>query len=248
MNDIENFEKERKERIENQASNTQLQIASEKFMQETIKSQYSYNFSWMGVPIIQYPQDIVAMQDIIWKVKPDLIIEMGVARGGSIIYYASMLKLLGGERRVLGVDIDIREHNREAIENHPMSDIITLIEGPSTDNSIVEQVYGFAKGKKNILVILDSHHSHDHVFNELRLYSPLVNKGSYLVVFDTIIESLPVDTFDNRDWDKGNNPHTAIVEFLKTTERFEVDNAIDNQLLVTVAPGGYLKCVKGLFE
>lgn len=183
------------------------------------------------------------MQEIIWQVKPDLIIETGIAHGGSP-FYASMLELLGGDWQVLGINIDIREHNRKAIEAHPMFRRISMIEGSSIDEEIAKQVYDFAKDRTQILVLLDSMHTHDHVLKELQLYSPLVTKDSYLVVFDTIIEDMPKDFFPDRPWGKGNNPKTAVWEFLKTNDHFEIDKEMENKLLITVAPDGYLKCIK----
>jgi len=205
---------------------------------------YSYNFSWMGRPIIQYPQDIIAMQEIIWDIKPDLIIETGIAHGGSLVFYASMLELIGNTGTVIGIDIDIRKHNREAIENHPMFKRIHLIEGSSTDSKIIKQVRKEASDKKTIMVILDSNHTHEHVLKELRAFAPLVTKGSYCVVFDTIIEKMPEGSFPDRPWDIGNNPWTAVHQFLNETDRFEIDTTIPNKLLITVAPDGYLRCVK----
>lgn len=213
------------------------------FIKKTLRYKYSYNFNWLGCPIIQFPQDIMAMQEIIWQVKPDLIVETGIAHGGSLIFYASMVELIGGNGEVLGVDIDIREHNRIAIERHPMSKRITMIEGSSVAQSVARRVYDFAKGKDHILVVLDSNHTHKHVLRELNLYSILVTKGSYIVVFDTIIEDLPEDSFPDRPWGKGNNPKTAVLEFLKTSDRFEIDKTFQNKLIITAAPDGYLKCI-----
>jgi len=230
--------------IEMQGKDNHLRTLSNDFIESTAKYKYTYHFAWLGRPIIQFPQDIIAMQEIIWRVKPDLIIETGIAHGGSLIFYASMLELLGGSRAVVGVDVDIRAHNRVEIEKHPMFKRITMLEGSSIDESIVSQVYDFAKGKENILVCLDSMHTHDHVLKELELYSPLVTKGSYLAVFDTIIEDMPTDFFPDRPWGKGNNPKTAVWEFLKNNKRFEIDKMIENKLLITVAPDGYLRCAK----
>lgn len=219
--------------------------SSREWFQHSIKEKYSYNFSWMGRPIIQYPSDLLAMQEIIWRVKPDLIIETGIAHGGSLIFYASMLALLGEkERKVVGIDVDIRPHNRIAIEEHPMSPKITLIEGSSTSHHVVEQVRNIATSHSTILVVLDSNHTHSHVLEELHLYSPFVTQGSYLVVFDTCIEDLPVDTFPDRPWSVGDNPKTAVRRFLQECDRFEVDKEIENKLMVTAAPQGYLRCLK----
>ena len=203
----------------------------------------------MGRPIIQFPQDVFAMQEIIWSVQPDLIIETGIAHGGSLIFSASMLELnaaCGGPKdaEVLGVDIDIRAHNREAIEAHPMCKRISMIQGSSIAPEVIEQVKAKAAGKQRVLVFLDSNHTHDHVLVELQAYAPLTSVGSYCVVFDTSIEDLPDEMCSDRPWDKGNNPKTAVWEFLKTTDRFEIDQEIPNKLLITVAPDGYLKCVK----
>jgi len=238
------FEREVQDRIASNAEDETLKGNSQAFMQISITHKYSYNFFWLGRPIIQYPQDIIAMQEIIWRVKPDLIVETGIAHGGSLIFHASMLELLGGSRAVVGVDVDIRAHNRVEIEKHPMFKRITMIEGSSVDENIAQEVCDFAKDKKQILVVLDSMHTHDHVLRELELYSPLVTKESYLVVFDTVIEDMPADFFPDRPWGKGNNPKTAVWEFLKNNKRFEIDKMIENKLLITVAPDGYLKCVK----
>ena len=238
------YMEERKRDIRRMAEDRQMVELGLAFVRDTAKHRYSYNFAWLGHPIIQFPQDIVAVQEIIWRVNPDLIIETGIAHGGSLILYSSLLELLSGDGQVLGIDIDIREHNRVEIEKHPMSKRITMLEGSSTDEGIVRQVRDFAKDKKRVLVALDSSHTHSHVLRELELYSPLVTKGSYLVVFDTTIEDMPEDLFPNRPWGKGNNPKTAVREFLKRNDRFVIDKDIDNKLLITVASDGYLKCVK----
>jgi len=222
----------------------QVKTLAVDFLRETAKYKYSHNFTWLGRPIIQFPQDIVAMQEIVWALKPQLIIETGIAHGGSLVFYASMLELIGGDGQVLGIDIDIREHNRREIEQHPMFKRITMIEGSSVDEPVVRQVCEFAAGKSPVLLALDSNHTHEHVLKELQLYSPLVTKGSYLVVFDTIIEDMPEDFFPDRPWGKGNNPKTAVREFLETNDRFVVDKEIESKLLITVAPEGYLRCVR----
>jgi cephalosporin hydroxylase len=203
---------------------------------------YSYNFRWMGRPIIQYPQDMIAMQEILWDVRPDLIIETGIAHGGSLVYYASLCELMGhGE--VLGIDIDIRPHNREAIEAHPMFKRIQLLQGSSTDPGIVAQVHAMAAGKR-VLVVLDSNHTHEHVLAEMQAYAPLVSVGSYCVVFDTVVEDLPPGMYPDRAWDVGNNPKTAVHEYLRHDDRFEIDRDIDAKIQITVAPDGYLRRVK----
>lgn len=243
---MEQFEAERQEGIIANTKNSKLVDSTTAFMKASIDRKYSYNFSWLGRPIIQYPQDILAIQELIWAVQPDLIIETGIAHGGSLIFSASMLELnaaCGGpqDAEVLGLDIDIRQHNREAIEAHPMFKRISMIQGSSIDPEIIEQVKVKAANKKKILVCLDSNHTHDHVLAELEAYAPLVSVGSYCVVFDTIIEDLPDDMFPDRPWGKGNNPKTAVWEYLKTHPEFEIDKSIQHKLLITVAPDGYLK-------
>lgn len=243
MNASDEFKIECQGRIESYSSDKSLKDVSMSFRNATINAKYSYNFTWMGRPIIQYPQDIIAMQEIIWQVRPDLIIETGIAHGGSTIFYASMLELLGGDGHVVGIDIDIRKHNRAEIERHLMSKRIIMIEGSSTDGKTVEEVRQMAGGKR-VLVCLDSNHTHEHVLRELELYAPLVSVGSYCVVFDTIIEDMPKGTYSDRPWDVGNNPKTAVQAYLKEHSEFMVDEEIESKLLITVAPGGYLKRVK----
>jgi cephalosporin hydroxylase len=239
------FYNDRKDQISSNATNLDLQKAKNEFNLHSNLARYSYNFSWMGRPIIAYPQDMIAMQEIIWEVKPDLIIEAGIAHGGSLVYYASILELIGEEGEVLGIDIDIREHNRELIQSHPMFKRIQMIEGSSIDISIANKVYDIARNKKRILLCLDSNHTHDHVLAELNLYARLVTKGSYCVVFDTIVEYLPKDyMIGGRPWNPGNNPKTAVDAFLNVNSDFQVDTSIDNKLLIGVAPGGYLKKIR----
>lgn len=245
--------------IANLSENISLQNESIEWVRKTAELQYSYNFSWLGRPIIQYPQDIIAMQELIWEVKPDLIIETGIARGGSLVFSASMLAQLDffdaiqagaildpkqSSRLVLGVDIDIREHNRLAIEAHPLSSRIRMVEGSSIDPDIIQKVIEISCKYNRILVILDSNHTHHHVLSELKAYSPLISVGSYCFVFDTIIEDMPEDMFNNRPWGRGDNPKTAVWEFLKENDNFVIDKIIQDKLLVTVAPDGYLKRVK----
>lgn len=244
MNEVEKFFSQVATNIEGLKADRDIQALSRIWVREISPHKYPYNFTWMGRPIIQLPQDIMAMQEIIWKVKPDLIIETGIAHGGSLIFYASILELIGGEGQVLGIDVDIRQHNRVEIEKHTMFKRITMIEGSSIDSKIVKQVYDFAQDKSRVLLVLDSNHTHDHVLQELELYSPLVTKDSYLVVFDTLIEDMPEDFFPDRPWGRGNNPKTAVWEFLNTNKRFEIDKDIEAKLLITVAPDGYLKCIQ----
>ena len=193
----------------------------------------------------QFIPEIVSKIAPLLALKPDLIIEAGIAHGGSLVYYASILELIGNNGVVLGLDIDIRQHNRDFIESHAMAKRITMIEGDSTSIEIANQVYEFAKDKKRILVCLDSNHTHDHVLKELQLYAHLTSIGSYCVVFDTIVEDLPTDYMPGgRTWNPGNNPKTAVYDFLKGNDCFEIDKNIDNKILISVAPDGYLKRIK----
>lgn len=238
------FEKEKQLLINLNANNIELQNAKNNFNLASNKAKYSYNFSWMGRPIIAYPQDMIAMQEIIWDIKPDLIIEAGIAHGGSLVYYASLLDLIGGDGFVLGLDIDIRKHNRDLIEAHSMSKRIKMIEGDSTSLDVANQVYEIARDKKRVIVCLDSNHTHDHVLSELKLYANLTTVGSYCIVFDTIVEELPENYMPGgRPWNPGNNPKTAVFEFLRSNKNFEIDKSIDNKILVSVAPDGYLRRV-----
>jgi cephalosporin hydroxylase len=242
--DTRQFHERNQSMIETMAHDSAFQDTNRLWFNQSFQYEYSYHFTWMGLPIIQYPQDMVAMQEVIWKVKPDLIIETGIARGGSLIFYASMLAMMGLEGEVIGIDVDIRSHNRQAIEAHPMFKHITMFEGSSVDEAIVQQVRDKAAGKQRVIVILDSNHTHEHVLQELQQYSPLVTKESYLVVFDTVINDMPAQLLGNRPWTPDHNPKTAVYEFLKTNDRFEIDNSIHQKLLITVAPDGYLHCVK----
>lgn len=241
---MDDFEQRNQEFVDRMGADRDLRQLTREWFAAISKYEYSYHFKWLGRPIIQFPQDIIALQEIISEVRPELIIETGIARGGSLIFSASILELLGGKGRVVGIDIDIRQHNRVEIERHPLARRITMIEGSSVDEKVFDRVLREADGKAPVLVILDSNHTHEHVLRELEIYSPLVRKGSYLVVFDTVIAEMPKDFSHDRPWGPDNNPQTAVREFLKTNDRFEVDSAIENKLLVTVAPSGYLRCVK----
>ncbi len=249
MSIYEQFKRDCVEEISFQGADHALARASREWINQANTRKYSYHFEWLGRPIIQYPQDIVAMQELIWSVQPDLIIETGIAHGGSLIFSASMLELnaaCGGpqDAEVLGVDIDIRTHNREAIEAHPMFKRISMIQGSSIAPEIIEQVRAKAAGKRRVLVCLDSNHTHDHVRAELEAYAPLTSVGSYCIVFDTIIEDMPAGMFPDRPWGPGNNPKTAVWEYLKTHSEFETDKQTDHKLLISVAPEGYLKRVR----
>ena len=254
---LSEFEQDVAGRIDAMARNEALRADAAQFVRSSIDPQYTYNFSWMSRPIIQFPQDMVAVQELVWRIRPDLIIETGIAHGGSLILSASMLALLDmadaieagvtidpatSRRRVLGIDIDIRAHNRKAIEEHPMSSRIQMIQGSSIDPAVVAQVKGVAAGYDRILVFLDSNHTHDHVLAELEAYASLTTVGSYCVVFDTVIDDIP-ETPD-RPWGPGKSPKTAVWEFLKDHNEFEIDERMQNKLLITVAPDGYLKRVR----
>ena len=253
MND---FDKEMAQRISHNGTNEKLNDAASHFLQASIQARYSYNFSWLGRPIIQYPQDIAVMQELIWRVRPDLIIETGIAHGGSLTLSASMLAMLDmcdaiekgdtldpskSSRKVLGLDIDIRAHNKAAIEAHPMASRIQMIQGSSIAPEIVRQVSDIAAGHKTVLVCLDSNHTHDHVLAELESYAPLTSLGSYCIVFDTVIEDLPRAMSFDRPWGPGNNPKTAVWKYLQTHKEFEIDQHVEDKLLITVAPSGFLK-------
>ena len=250
------FQKLRINKIKDMSEDESLSSVSLEFLKKSTDFYYSYNFDAFGLPIIQYPQDIIAIQELVWSIKPDLIIETGIARGGSIIMNASLLALLdmcdaieSGEtinpldskRKVIGIDIDIRKENKKAIQDHKMFSRIEMIEGSSISPNVVSRVHEVAQNYKKILVCLDSSHSHDHVLAELNSYASLTSIGSYCVVFDTIIEDLPNEMFNDRPWGVGNNPKTAVWEYLRSNSNFEIDKKIQEKLLITVAPDGYLK-------
>lgn len=249
MNPIEQFNAEKLARIDALGKDVEFRNQSRQWLEKSMRKQYAYNFSWLGRPIIQNPIDIVAMQELIWSIQPDLIIETGIAHGGSLIFSASMLELnaaCGGlqDAEVLGVDIDIRTHNREAIETHPMAKRISMIQGSSITPEIIAQVKAMAAGKHRVLVCLDSNHTHSHVLAELEAYAPMTSIGSYCVVFDTFVDDVSADVFPDRPWGPGDNPKTAVREFLKSHPEFEIDKSIEHKLLITVAPDGYLKRIK----
>lgn len=249
MPPYQQFKQEGRSEIAAQGSDQDLVRASLDWIKRANAHKYSYHFEWLGRPIIQYPQDIVAMQELIWRLQPDLIVETGIAHGGSLILYASLLELnavCGGPQnaRVVGIDIDIRPHNKTAIQAHPMYKRITMIEGSSLDAAVVAQVKSAAADREGVLVCLDSNHTHAHVLAELEAYAPLTSVGSYCVVFDTVIEHLPAEMFPDRPWGPGNSPRTAVREYLNSHPEFEVDRSIDDKLLVSVAPDGYLRRVR----
>jgi cephalosporin hydroxylase len=242
----EAFAREVAERLRANGEDAELRGRALGFTRASVTRRYSYNFSWMGRPIIQYPQDIVAMQELLFAVQPDLVIETGVAHGGSLVLSASMLALnalSGGpaDARVVGVDIDIRAHNRAAIEAHPMAARITLLQGSSVDPDVIARVSEMARGRQRVLVCLDSNHTHEHVLAELDAYAPLVTPGSYCVVFDTVIEDVPECWSPDRPWRAGNNPASALAAWLPEHPEFVVDAEMDHKLMISAAPGGFLK-------
>ena len=256
MDPIKEFKQEVARNIQALGDDRELQDLSMRWLRDANDKRYSYNFSWLGRPIIQYPQDIVAMQELIWSIKPDLIIETGIAHGGSLIFSASMLALLDiadaeagatpasskkSNRKVVGVDIDIRAHNRAEIEAHPMASRIHMIQGSSIAPDTVNAVRAIAAKYSNVLVCLDSNHTFDHVLAELEAYAPLTTRDSYCVVFDTVVEDLPKEMFAGRPWGPGNSPKTAVHRYLEQHPEFEIDRSIQHKLLLTVAPDGYLR-------
>ena len=254
--DSKEFENQVNTNILNLKSDGTLKDLSRAWLNQAALSNYTYNFRWMNRPIIQIPQDIIAIHEIIWQVKPTLVIETGIARGGSILFTASQLALLDlyestidlssetfsvkPQRKVIGIDIDIREHNKKALVENPLNPWITLIEGSSIDPEIIDVVSRNAADEK-VLVILDSNHTHQHVLEELKSYSKFVSEGSYCIVLDTVIEYMPDDLFPDRDWGVGDNPLTAVNSFLSDNHSFEIDEQIDAKLCISVGPKGFLK-------
>ena len=256
MTPLEQFNLDRIRRAESYKKDIDFYNLSQTWLRESMQKQYVYNFDWLGRPIIQYPQDMVAIQEVIWRTKPDLIIETGIAHGGSLALSASILALLdmseaiqrGGNwnpqessRLVVGVDIDIRPHNRELIESHPMSSRIKMIEGSSISSEIIDKVELISKNFNKVMVILDSNHTHDHVFAELNAYAPLVTIDNYCLVLDTFVDDMPPNFFLDRPWDVGNNPKTAVKQYLHSNPSFIIDRGIQDCLQITVAPEGYLR-------
>ena len=255
MNPEKQFALERLQRLDEFSEDARLRTIAHDWVFHSMQQKYLYNFDWLGRPIIQYPEDMVAIQELIWKVKPTLVIETGIAHGGSLVLSASMLAMLDyceaveagstldprkSRRKVVGIDIDIRSHNRAAIEAHPLAGLISMVEGSSVDRHVIDEVHQLAAGHETVMVFMDSNHTHEHVLGELNAYAHLVTKGSYCVVFDTFVEDMPPKYFPDRPWDKGDSPKTAVREYLKSHSEFEIDKSIDNKLLISVAPDGYL--------
>jgi cephalosporin hydroxylase len=238
------FESRKQRDIAAMAADKEFCALGRSWFTQSFRHRYSYNFRWMGLPIIQYPADIIAMQELIWQIKPHSVIETGVARGGSLVFYASMLELLGTIGHVIGVELALGDENRKAIMAHPLSRRIRLVDGSSIAVETVAKVEHIVNDNAPVLVVLDSHHGHEHVLAELRAYERFVKKGSYIVVFDTVIENLPEDALGDRPWGPGNNPKTAIDVFLKENPRFEIDRGYDDKLHLSVCPGGFLRCLR----
>jgi cephalosporin hydroxylase/nucleoside-diphosphate-sugar epimerase len=258
MDEEKTFEAARTSAIAAYGEDIAFKALSRDWVQQSMARRYVYNFDWLGRPIIQYPQDMVAVQELIWQVRPDVVVETGIAHGGSLILSASVLAMLdyadaaasGGvvdpakpNRRVIGVDIDIRAHNRAAIEAHAMAPRITMIEGSSVAPETVQAVRDAVGQDKTVMVFLDSMHTHDHVMAELDAYAPMVSTGSYCVVFDTLVEDMPPTFFDDRPWDVGNNPMTAVNAWIPDHAEFQIDRTWDRKLMITVARGGFLRRV-----
>jgi cephalosporin hydroxylase len=256
MNENDKFRMEVSQNIVKIGNAKEAQAYSQMWLRQISPLRYSHNFEWLSRPIIQLPQDTVQLQEIVWATKPDLIIETGIAHGGSLVLSASMLALLDmadamesgdlmdpkiSKRKVLGIDIDIRRHNQESIENHSMSSRIEMIQGSSIEANVIKQVEAIARNYQRIMVCLDSNHTHDHVLAELNAYAPLTSVGNYCVVMDTLIDDMPKESFPDRPWGPGNNPKTAVREFMKSHSEFKIDKRIDQKLLISVAPDGYLQ-------
>ncbi len=256
MDPVAQFKKERRDTLDAYAGDTEFQAMSQDWLRESMERRYVYNFDWLGRPVIQYPQDMVALQEIVWATRPDVIVETGIAHGGSLILSASMLAMLDyadavadgtpldptrPKRRVVGVDIDIRNHNRDALDAHPMSSRLTLIEGSSIAEDTIAEVKAAVGDAKRIMVCLDSMHTHDHVISELNAYATMVTPECYCIVFDSFVEDMPQNFFDDRPWDVGNNPKTAVREWLMHNDDFMIDTDMHTKLQVTVAPDGFLK-------
>jgi len=256
MTPEETFAAEVSGNVKSLGEDKDLQALSRVWVREITPHKWAYNFRWLGRPAIQFPNDTWALQELIFEIKPDLIIETGIAHGGSLIFSASILAMLelceatengvmldpqNPKRKVLGIDIDIRAHNKTAIEAHPLFARIDMFEGSSIEPGMVERVHQYAKEFKRVLVCLDSNHTHEHVLGELEAYAPLVSNGSYCIVYDTVIEDMPAALSSDRPWGPGNNPKTAVHSYLEKHPEFSIDKSIDHKLQISVAPDGFLK-------
>lgn len=200
--------------------------------------------TWFGEPILNIPHDLFALQEIIYRTRPDFIIEIGVAWGGSLLYYSTLMEALGG-KKIIGVDIYIPDDLRERIGSYGrLSERIELVAGSSVERGTVEIIRNIIGESKKVLVILDSHHTHDHVLKELNIYSEFISCGNYLICADTVVEDLPVQTHRKREWGPGNSPKTALNDFLALNSRFEIDYELENKLLFSCNPGGYIRAVR----
>jgi len=223
-------------------------IISKAWLRSGWDTKYVYSFSWLGRPIIQLPEDMLRIQEVIFELKPDVIIETGVAHGGSLVFYAGLFKAMG-KGRVIGVDIEIRPHNRQAIEAHPLFDAITLVEGSSIEPHIVKTVKALVQPREKVIVMLDSNHTKAHVLAELEAYSDLVSVGSYIVAADGIMGDLVGAPRSENDWD-WNNPKAAAEAFLKSNANFIMEDPVlpfnEGQITegVTYWPGAWLRKIK----
>lgn len=237
------FEKSKRESADAMRRDTELMDMAREVFIRSDRHNYAYQWTWLGVPIIQVPSDIIALQEIIWETKPDVIVETGVAWGGSIVFQASILELIG-KGEIIGIDITIPEKNRKAMAPYAFSKRINLIEGSSIDDDVFGQVKARISPGSTVMVVLDSNHTHDHVLAELRLYGPLVTSGQYLICADTVVEDIPAQDHRPRPWGPGDNPKTALLAYLTETDRFERDAYMNDKLLLTCSDGGYLRCTK----
>jgi cephalosporin hydroxylase len=268
MDPVASFQKQVADNIRGIGEDADFLGLSRIWNREAIRHSYALNFTWLGRPVIQTPMDLYAIQELIWACRPDLIIETGIAHGGSLVTSASMLAMLdycdavdtgkpldpkASRRKVVGIDIDIRAHNRAGIDAHPMRHKIHTIEGSSITAETAAKVAAHAEGYDRIMVFLDSNHTHEHVLAELELYAPFVSKGSYCVVWDTGVEDLPESMCADRPWGKGNNPKTAVWEYVRRLKdegrkardgaplHLDYDRTIEHKIAITAAPDGFLK-------
>ena len=243
MFDRKSFEEEKSTEIKNAKADPELLKKARDFLVQSDKHKYGYYWTWLGLPIIQMPEDIVLTQEILWETKPDFVIEAGVAWGGSLAMYAAFQEIQG-YGHVFGIDVTIPQHNREAIMSTPVSNRITLIEASSSDPATFEAVSAQIPKGSNILLVLDSNHTHEHVLAELKLWSPLLQNGNYIIVSDTVVEVIPEQTHRPRPWGPGNNPMTGMQEFMNENDRFTSENSYSDRAFASFNPSGYLKCMK----